>query len=200
MTLTVTFAMTHTIRDAALAQKSSDVLKALYPDSPVLVIEDKPRLKLAASAGQWTERWMQAALGTRADIVVKLDPDTRAKRVATFPSSDVFGQVAPKGTYWPESDGILSGGAIGFQRAAVQKILDSGLLRDVDYRVKPYYYSEPRFGTPQVTIALNDPIVDDIARRLSLSRAHWDGLDLHYSWESARPFRADATFVHPVKD
>lgn len=197
--MSLCFAMTHCDRDASLAGISSAALKSLYPGATVLVIEDKPRLKLPLFSGQWTKRWMEKAMATGADIVVKLDPDTRAMRtVSNFPASDVFGQLAAKGDYFPNSDGILSGACIGFQAAAVKRILDSGILTDAKYTQKPYWAAERRYGTPWEGISLQDPIVADVMQRLNLASQCWEGLDLMMSWEPPRPFRKDATFVHPV--
>lgn len=197
----ITFAVTYWKRDAALVPKCEAALKALYPAAQIVLIEDSARLKLAQNGGQWTERWMTQAMATSPDIVIKLDPDTRAvKTCMTLPKFDIFGQTAPVGTYFPKSDGIVCGGAIGFQAAAVQKILDSKLLSDAKYTQKPYWTEERRFGTPREHIALQDPIVHDIAQRLNLSEGAWDGLDLMMSWEPSRPFKPNSTFVHPVKD
>ena len=200
MAAKVTFAITYWKKDAALAQKSAAALKLLYPTAQVLVIEDSPRLKLAEFGGQWTERWMTQALATGADVIVKVDPDTRALRPASFPTADIFGMTSPMGTYYPKSTGILSGGAIGFQAAAVEKILASGLLRDVKYTTKPYATEERRHGIPREQIALQDPIVHDIATRLSLNEGQWPGLHIKFSWEPAQKAPANATFAHPVKD
>lgn len=200
MALKVCFVMTYCERDASLTAASAAALKSLYPDATVLVIDDSTtRLKLAPNGGQWSQRWMSQALASGADIIVKLDPDTRAVKVASFPAEDVFGMQAPEGTYFPQSSGVISGGAIGFQAAAVQKILDSGFLLDAKYTEKPYATEERRFGHPRPTVILQDPIVGDVAQRLGLSQGVWEGLDIHFSWEPPVPFRKDATFVHPVK-
>jgi hypothetical protein len=196
------FAMNYCERDKTLASKSMSACQKLYPNDLVVGIPDTPRLKLAQFGGQWTQRWMEAALAdAEAEIIIKIDPDTRAlKACRAFPTTDIFGQLAPEGTYYPKSNGIICGGAIGFTRAAVQKIVDSKLLLDPKYTQKPYWTEERRFGTPREHIALQDPIVHDIAQRLNLSEGAWDGLDLMMSWEPSRPFQKTATFVHPVKE
>ena len=201
MAAKITFAITYWQKDAALAQKSAAALKQIYPTAQVLVIEDNPHLKLAQFGGQWTERWMKAALATEADVIIKLDPDTRATNaVTTFPTTDVFGQEAPVNTYWPKSSNILCGGAIGFQAAAVQKIVASGFLLDSKYTQKPYVTEERRFGTPRETISLQDPIVADVVQRLSLTTGNWPGLSIKFAWEPAVAPPKDAIFVHPVKE
>jgi hypothetical protein len=201
-TTKITFAMTFCARDAALAKINAARLQALYPAATVLAIDDNnTQLKLAGHAGQWTERMMQQAMATSPDIVIKLDPDTKPLvAVSVFPTSDVFGQMAPVGTYYPKSTGIISGGCIGFQAAAVSKILASGLLTNAKYNEKPYACEERRYGYPRATVVLNDPIVSDVVKQLGLSEGVWEGLDLMMSWEPTRAFKANATFVHPVKE
>jgi hypothetical protein len=195
--MTLCFAITHCDRDASLAELSAAALKSLYPDAHIVVIEDKPRLKLPQFSGQWTQRWMEEAVATGADIIIKLDPDTRAKNVAAFPEFDIFGQVSPDGTY-PQMSGIICGACIGFQKAAVEKILSSGFLLDAKYSEKPYAATERRYQ-PWETVSLQDPIVHDVAQRLGLSQGSWAGLSIKFSWDAHKDAHPrNATFVHPV--
>lgn len=192
----ICFVVTYCKRDAHLVDACKESLK-VYDDRCVLTFCDEPlRLKVPPQAGRWTERWMEHALDL-GDIIVKVDPDTRAMRKASFPITDIFGQFAQKDDYHPDSTGVLMGGAIGFQRDAVKKILDSGFLRDEKYNEPPYLVEERRY-VPKETVILNDLIVHDIAQRLGLSEGAWEGLDLMMSWEPFRPFHKGATFIHPV--
>lgn len=196
----VCFAMNFCERDAALAQKSATALGAVYPSAAVLLINDSDtKLKLPPNAGLWTEHWMTSALVTGADIVVKLDPDTRALNVATFPTTDVFGQTAADGAYSKNSTGIICGACIGFQKAAVEKIVASGLLKDTKYNAKPYVVTERRYGT-RFPVILNDPIVADVIKQLNLTTGSWAGLHLQMSWEPATKIPTGTTFAHPVKE
>jgi hypothetical protein len=141
---------------------------------------------------------MKQALATGADIIVKLDPDTRARAaVTTFPTTDVFGQMSPAKTYHQLS-GVLYGAAIGFKASAVKKILESGYLRSPVYKQTPYLTRETRY-TPIEFISLQDPIVHDVAVRLKLTEGPWPGLFIQPHWETATTPPSDATFVHPFK-
>jgi hypothetical protein len=142
---------------------------------------------------------MTQAITTGADIIVKVDPDTRATNLATFPSADVFGFLAPNGIYSPKSSGIFCGAAIGFQSSAVEKILSSGHLTDQKYTRKPFVTPERRYGHPREVIALQDPIVADVVSRLRLTTANWPGLHIRFSWDRPVPPPSGATFIHPVK-
>src|SRR5271157_4163109 len=96
----VAFAMT-TYKDTDLAKKAVSALKEFYPKAAIVVCSDEiDRLKLPDLCGAWTERWMQQALKTDANIIVKVDPDTRCYGIVTkWPMADVFGQIAPEGVY-----------------------------------------------------------------------------------------------------
>jgi hypothetical protein len=191
----LTFALT-SYQDADLALKSIAALQRTYPGAAILHLSDlQVRLKLPQFAGQWTERWMKAALATDADIIVKVDPDTRAYAAAQWPGEDIFGQRAVNGTYW-NVKGVLHGAAIGFKRSAVEKIVSSGLLRDVKYTKHPYVTSRDEAET----ISLQDPMVHDIAQRLGLTEGEWDGLAIRTKWDTAPVIDERKTFIHPVKD
>lgn len=192
------FAMTYCSRDKQLAQDSSAALKTLYPQAQVLLIEDNPRLKLPQFSGQWTERWMKQALTTGADIIVKVDPDTRALAAVTnWPITDIFGQVSPDKTYH-NLTGVLYGAAIGFKASTVKKILDSGQLRHPRYKQPPFVTRETRY-TPVEFISLQDPIVHDIAVRLKLAEGPWPGIFIQPHWETPAIPPPNTTFVHPVR-
>jgi hypothetical protein len=147
MTMTkVTFVMSHYKRDATLSLKTIVALRALYPSAQVLNIEDTKNLK-NTPGGQWTQQWMEAAMATSPDIIVKLDPDTKPlKAVTVWPSTEVFGQMASPDAYFKGSTNIICGACIGFQTEAVQKVLASGLLTNAKYTVKPYVVPERRYG------------------------------------------------------
>ncbi len=197
--MNMTFAITTYQEPAELVAKSVAALKASYPDASIVQLSDLPpnRLKLPQFAGAWTLRWMEASLKTNADVIVKVDPDTRAyKAVTEFPKTDIFGQVAKNGVYY-NLKGVIHGAAIGFQRSAVQKIVDSGLLFDKKYTASPYLYTRDE----KEAISLQDPIVHDVAIRLGLTMGSWDGLQIQTRWEQIEKVdTSKVTFAHPVKD
>lgn len=194
----LTFAISSWQKDADLAPKAIESLKKAYPDAVIVHCVDVPpnRIKLPQFAGAWTERWMKAALETAADIIVKVDPDTRAYvRATEFPKEDIFGQVSDPGTYW-HIEGVIFGAAIGFQRSAVEKIVASGLLNDKKYTVHPYLFDREE----DTTVSLQDPIVHDIGLRLQLSSGKWTGLQMHTRWGDPVRDAEKYTFVHPVRE
>jgi hypothetical protein len=195
--MNITFAIT-SYEDSVLAAQSAAAAKTLYPSAQIVQLSDLApnRLKLPQFAGAWTERWMKATLATNADIIIKIDPDTRAyNAVTTFPTTDIFGQIAENGIYW-NVKGVIHGAAIGFQRSAIQKIVDSGLLLDKKYTTKPYLYSRDMTEA----ISLQDPIVHDVALRLGLTMGAWAGLQLFTKWQQPTVDKSTATFAHPVRN
>jgi hypothetical protein len=196
--MNITFVIT-SYQDSVLAAQSAAAAKTLYPSAQIVQLSDLPpnRLKLPQFSGQWTERWMKAALATNADIIIKIDPDTRAyNAVTTFPTTDIFGQIAQNGIYGGLK-GVIHGAAIGFQRAAVEKIVASGLLSDKKYTVKPYTTTR---GLTE-TISLQDPIVHDVATRLGLTMGAWAGTSIRTKWQGKKTVdTTKVTFAHPVKD
>ena len=190
----IAFAIT-SYRDGELALRSIAALRLVYPESRITHIQDEPRLKLPQFAGRWTERWMRACLLGDLTTLIKLDPDTRCLRRASLPDGDLWGQVAPPHVYWGV-EGVLYGGAIGFKREAAQKIVDSGLLLDEKYTVKPYVFE--RNGE---WLSLQDPIVHDVAQRLGLHETPWSEVYMALSGKRLR--NIDVTkfaFVHPVTE
>lgn len=201
MATKVTFVMTHYQRDAALSLKTEAALKTMYPTAQVLNLEDTANLK-NTPGGEWTQRWMKAAADwTSPDIIVKLDPDTQPLiAVTTWPTTEMFGQQSPADAYFKGSTNIICGACIGFKTEAVKKILASGLLTNAKYTVKPYICAERRYGFPRPTIALQDPIMADIALRLGLTTGEWPGLFMQMHWEPKKKVPAATTFDHPVRN
>lgn len=197
----VAFAVNSYEKDRELALRTIDALQKVYPDSPIIHVLDEPRLKFPQFCGQWTERWMRQTLATGADVFVKIDPDTRAYRKADFPDAEMFGQTAPPDAYWG-IEGVTMGGAMGLSRQATQRILDSNLLRDEKYSKAPYC-THPASQFARVKgeikiISLQDPILADVAKRLGITPAKWDGLHMKFCWEPLGEVNETATFVHPV--
>lgn len=86
-----------------LVQKCAASVKEFFPDSCLVFCDDRiERLKTKDFSGHWTERWMRKALETTANVIVKIDPDTRCFGCAPFPASDMFGKISPPRTYWSE--------------------------------------------------------------------------------------------------
>lgn len=183
-------------KDQQQAQTCIESLQAFYSD-PILSIADGTRntdyarfcsekgvtyiegqrLKLPRFRGQWTERYLKEFLSSDEPFIIKLDPDTRVnRRVDSFPDADVFGPFR----HTDSGKHRLDGSAVGYSRAAAEKILASALLRDAEY-AKPIY-SHHRFAPPllrkgeeldHTAVSLQDEIMADICRRLSLRVVEW---------------------------
>jgi hypothetical protein len=177
----------------ALASK----LKQLYPDATLLQFDDKTqRLKLPQHGGQWTLRFLTAFIATDCDVLIKIDPDTEARRAATkIPNADLFGNLVA---------GQVLGGAMGFSRAGAQKIVESGVLTDAKYQGQAFTYARYtgknlRPGEPswdKLLISCQDKILADVVTRLNLKTAQWDEISVWAEWW-AKPGSGDYAFVHP---
>jgi hypothetical protein len=187
----ICFALTWYQEALELVEESIKAIGCYYPHARLtLCNENKERLKLPSYRGRWTERWMRRALETGAEIIVKIDPDTRCYRRIEFPGSEVFGQIAPQVAFG--IPGVIFGAAIGFSRKAILKILNSGFLLDQKYSADPY-----RYAKNGEVLSLQDGIVSDIVKRLGLSFAVWPGLRINCDWQG-RPELEGAAFAHPV--
>jgi hypothetical protein len=171
-------------------------LKKLYPAATLLQFDDKAsRLKLPKFGGQWTLRFLTAFLATDCDVLVKIDPDTEARRaVTTFPDADLFGNCVV---------GQVLGGAMGFSRAGAQKIVDSGVLSDAKYKAPAFTYQrymgknlKPGEPYNSAAISCQDKIMADVITRLNLKTAQWDEVLVFAEWW-AKPNSGDYAFVHP---
>lgn len=194
-----TWVMTYCDADRLLKDRSVEAMKRLYPDADGIVLYDRPdfSLKVPEWFGFWTQRWMYAALECKNDIIVKIDPDTRAVNAVTeFPETDIFGYTAPKNTYWPGSKAIICGAAIGFYRDVVERIIYSGDLRDDKYSFAPY---ASEMGTPAKPVSLQDAITADVIKRHGFTTGDWPGLHIRFSWDKPEFAPPTATFVHPVR-
>lgn len=194
--LNLTFAISSYVYDRDMAGKTIEDLRRVYPQAGIVHLLDDPpnRLKLPQFAGRWTERWMLSALATPADIVIKVDPDTIVCRpLEDFPSADMFGAFSQRQRF----KGIM-GGAVGFQRSAVQQIVDSKFLLDKKYTESLYAFGEYRPGRDQTEImSLQDPIVFDVALRLGLTTSPWSDVHMYRAtYEMPKVDHSKYGFVH----
>jgi hypothetical protein len=188
-------------RDQKKAKECIAALRSFYDDDPILSIADGTkdidyssfcldtdvryyegaRLKLQKFGGLWTERYLEEFIDSGERFVVKLDPDTEVlRKVEKFPDAEVFCQF--KRTHAGTS---LAGAAIGWSRAAAEKVLQSKLLRDGEYTKNIYAYH--RFTPPMLKpgeelehnpIALQDEILTDVCKRLALRVKQWPDVSL----------------------
>ena len=131
-------------------------LRAVSPEAPLVLISDGvhderydgiathyggryergEKLKTPERGAEWWQRTFSAgrALGTR--YVLKVDADASFNRpIRWWPDYDCFGTVA-----WGGSDREhVQGGAQGFSRAAVERILDSRICLRAEFRQVDYW-------------------------------------------------------------
>jgi hypothetical protein len=150
------FIQTH--RDLPQLQLTLPRLRTLYPDSPILVISDGdpdpriPQLCTTHSAqfamrqrlfgvehgGEPAQQMLEALLGTDADLLIKIDPDTDVRRrFSRLPPPDdrsLYGTVQSVRTASAPFISI-QGGCIIVPRQTATVLASSALLRSA--RLKP---------------------------------------------------------------
>jgi hypothetical protein len=165
-------------RDFLLVDRLSKQVQALYPNHTFVVISDglipataesdrlrtnlgsrnhtlietSDRLKLIEFGGAWLERLYQIVLTqTTAERLVRLEGDTCLwRKFKQFPNAPIAGTINQISGNLPP---FPRGGCIYFERDCLRAILDSGQLRNLDYRNNPEFgyprYSSPLFRSPQ---------------------------------------------------
>lgn len=192
-------------------------IRFFYPTAPIIVIADGTfnsefaslaknynvffilgdRLKPLKNGGKWWERACNAFLElTKADILIKVDPDTCLwRKFKFFPNSDWFGTIQQNSTYpFPR------GGCKGIQREAINRIVKSGFLKNSQFTNKIYSYD--RFGKhkyiyeniPQELLINEDLILADVAYKLKFSLANWS--EVNIEWRRP-PFVSGFAATHP---
>lgn len=158
-------------------------LRRAYPNSPVCLIADGDGGDYSALArkfdchyiesvrlkniggGFWTERFLTwFAIEGSTEFLIKIDPDTAIARPLTVipPTVGLFGFDYHKAK--GRSGASVHGGAQGFSRDAVYKILDSDLLKH------PRYQQQHRFwyNSNKHKLSFQDGILTDLIWLLSL--------------------------------
>ena len=163
-----------------------------------MVCDDRvERLKTPKFSGHWTQRWMRLGWESGADVIVKIDPDTRCYGYAPFPDlRTCSGRCLLHALTGAEKD-VPWGAVIGFKRDAVKKIVESGFL------LEPHYKGDRPYMTMrgEEWVSLQDPIVADVMKRLNLSFSEWEGIRIKGHWEKGTPDTANGcTFAHPVRN
>lgn len=150
------FWFVQTYRDLPKLRQTLSRLRALYPETPVLVVSDgdpDPRIKQACDlhsveyrlqprlygvehGGALVQQLLEAFLATDADILIKIDPDTDVRRrLSLMPlptDASIYGTVQSAGTRRGPS---IQGGCIIAPRRAAMILVNSGLL--LSDRLKP---------------------------------------------------------------
>lgn len=161
-------------------------LRKSYPKANVILISDGGRidyglpqkyntvfvagekLKIISRGALWWKRFLTEALKTDADVIFKIDPDTKIwRRLNYFPDSDFFGMLTNKG----EIDEHIQGGCQGFSRSFAEKIIDSKITEDENYKDLNFWGS-PAFKAAHAApdYFSTDWSMIHIAKRLNATR------------------------------
>lgn len=154
-------------RDEHLADRLIRQLADHYRDASHIIIPDSPRLK-DKPTGQWTQRYLEWALATGADVIIKLDPDTCVWRRAVLPDADWFGTISTDGTF-------VRGGACGFRRETAKRLVESRLLlEEAPFSYARYgEYRWPHEEWSDELISCQDRIVGRAMAKLQIPPAPW---------------------------
>ena len=146
-------------------------------------------LAKAEHGGAWLERVLRTGIEqTRADMFLKIDPDTLVLRPLIPPAGDVVGR-------WFHNS--VAGGLYGVSRSAAEKILSSGWLSDpanTALTYKPY--------PDGLEYQQDDHYIAECARALGLQCVEWDGLEgVRYRphWTLSEVRNCTGLAVHPVR-
>jgi hypothetical protein len=205
--------------DETLAKRLIRQLRQFYPNTDILCQADgvNPpdfseyaqintvtyveggRLKPRTFGGQWTQRYLNLFLQqSTADVLIKVDPDSYIHRAFTdLPESlqaDLFGNL--KTNHLGQVQ--VRGGCVGYQRAAVQKLVESNLLLEAKYRDATRYSYRRKPDDP--LLSLQDAIMADVAQQLQLQLHPWPEVRI-YAGNEAPPANPGLQFAitHPMK-
>ncbi len=102
------------------------------------------KLKIISCGALWWKRFFTEALKTNADIIFKIDPDTKIwRRLNYLPSSDFFGML--------EGTAYIQGGCQGFNRKFAEKIIESKITEEENYKNQDFW------GNPDFKACNPDP-------------------------------------------
>ena len=184
-------------KDQNLAKQRITELHTFYPECQILSlsdgIDDQDYSNFCAEhsvtyekdiplkkkfAAKWTyRRFKFFLLNSEADVVVKIDPDTRIQRRVEFPDVDVFAPLCP------DTRGVVdfNGSCFGISRSIVEIVMQSGLLSDQRYD----------------GARLEDKVLTDVFRKLGITVTGFPEALYHKGATSGDT--SGYAFVHPEK-
>jgi hypothetical protein len=174
--------------------------------NPKLTLIEGERLKHKPSGGcEFTQRNLEEVVArSQAETIVKLDPDSYIWRSCEIPSDDWFGHV--HSTHIPflgSRFDFIAGGAMGFSRGAIERMVESRFLLDKKYDHEKGFYNRykqyKKFGDPvgeTDLIRREDWVIGDVCRRLKIKATSWDGV---YCVQDEEQVEGGFSISHPVR-
>lgn len=182
-------------KDVVLAERLLRQIRAHYPRNVIFCISDGfseshrikqlqtefnfisiegRRIKLFKYGGLWLDRQFRVLLNnSTSDYVIKLDPDAILQgKISEFPNADISGSLIVRANKL-----VVDGGCRIYSKEAIQKIMDSKLLKDAKYSSDSIYgyrrFSKPYLNEHELEedayISSEDQIMGDLIQRLGLS-------------------------------
>lgn len=143
------------------------------------------------TTGYWTQRYLEMGLQTSASTIIKLDPDTCIWKRFTPPDAEWFGTLGDSGDY-------VRGGAVGFSRAAAERVVASGLL----HGRFPYVYRRwskyrwPHEQESDEVVSNQDHIMRRVMGKLGIKPTSWPEV-LIYGNSGQIPVPNGEAVTHP---
>lgn len=188
------FSITHWDADRQTAAILRDAIELNYPGSSIALVPDGVgglgRLK-NIDGGAWIERIMRS-FPPDFDRYFKIEPDVQILRAAAeFPDDDWLGYVR----YHHEMKRLINfGGLWGFSRDAIDRVLQSGLLRNEKYLSRDWTYD--RYGKfllpgelPAPALYCCDHIMADVMAQLKMIPQQWDAVHLTFREHQREPIK-----------
>jgi hypothetical protein len=215
-------------KDEIYAVRLAHQLNRYYPGVEVIVISDGPydkrslavakefniqlkviegeRLKAKQTGGcEFTQRNFEVLLReSNSQIFIKLDPDSYINYSCGIPDVDWFGHVHFASiSYLRYNFNFIAGGAMGFSRNVVEKIVNSQLLLNEKYDNQGGFYDRykryKKFGDPlgeRDLLRREDWVIGSVCQSLKIEATHWDDV---YCVQDEEVKDDSFAIIHPVR-
>lgn len=184
----------------------NESFKNYCKDNDVIYVWNKERLIEQKHGGKWLERLLKNFYEcSNSDYLIKLDSDCWVNRgFKSLPnlSLDITGTLMKIGhPYF-----FIQGGCYAVKYSAVEGILDSKLLENINYKNNPQF-TYKRFQAPYLyegeiasNLILNadDGILSHVAHKLGLSIGTWSEINSQLRGKIKDPEKY--AIIHPVKE
>jgi hypothetical protein len=214
---TIAFIINFSFHDHHLLPRLIPQVRSHYPDKTIIAVSDgywdddlellfinhniQPfignRIKLLEYGAEWVERYLQLFLRTKADLLIRIDPDCiMHDRFLSFPDADFFG--TPLSEVNPI---MINTGCCGLRRRAIAGLIKSGILKGDRYRQPRFTYD--RFGRHRweheqersEQVLCSDRVFQDLIIRMRWTVEEWDAVKI--LWRDIPQFTANFAVTHP---